>query len=600
MRLIVGDSSGSVFTYEKGNFPGDRASLIASSTELLSGAMIMRLTDVVDPAADEPLILLSDNPQDYIPWWTSDPNDARSRITLADLLSLTSGFNFSPDSTSCLSDAGITLEDCARQVYDRDVLQEPGDQFFYSDVHMEPAGYMAELASGSGFTDLFNEVIAVHLGLSATTIHNPSAANPRVGGGGQSTPDDYAEFLRAMLTGELVPTLSTFLEDRTQNVDFANRPIAVENSGDWHYGLGFWHECDQPVYDQSCADDLTISSGGAYGWTPWIDYDHRYFGLIAAEDLEAGQIGDGPAVEATRLEQQLQPLIEDILAESEPELTEYILTEGIQYAEIEGPGSNLLSLDVYEPRDASTSGPVMIMVHGGGYVEGDKAGDGGTQPPLLFPKMPYYTGLGWTFVSVNYRLTNTTLPLDDPAQVSYPEHPEDLAAAIAWVYDNIDQFNGNRDQIVLVGHSAGANLVALVGTDERLLQAQGLDLSNLTGVVALDGFYDVALQIPQGAPYLPLVFTTDEDLWREASPVFQVEPGKGIPPMLIVYNTVRADGSPEIQARAFEAELLEAGLQAEAFTVEGKTHSDLGTDLGKPGDPLSDKVDSFLADLGLE
>ena len=415
-------------------------------------------------------------------------------------------------------------------------------------------------------------------------------------GGAESTPADYSEILRALLAGELIVDLNEFTRDRTASVSLFDRPSTAEMFGDWHYGLGFWRECDDAQFSADCANEIVISSPGAFGWTPWIDFENNYYALIATEDSDGGliEIGEGPSNASVELEQTLQPLIADVLGGMAGPTQNWVSTTNIEYAAIDGVDPNFLSLDVYEPADAKEPGPVMIMVHGGGWVMGDKAGDGGPQPPLLFPKMPYFVGLGWTFVSVNYRLTNTNLPLGDPLQATYPDQPEDLSAAVAWVHNNIDQYNGDPDKIVLMGHSAGATMVAQVATNEEFLGAHGMSLFDLSGVIPLDGFYDVPRQLPQGAPYLPLVFTDDPDIWADASPPNHVESGKGIPPMLLVYQGVNFNGNSPSHHIQMEELLTAAGIQAEAFDSL-KSHADLGTDIGIPGDPLSDKVDEFIA-----
>ena len=603
LRLIIGNVNGEVFSYEKGSFPADRDSEIASASKLLSGMTLFRLTESSDPSSGLPVLSLTDQPQDYIPWWITDSADARSRVTLEDLLAFKSGFNFALIGSTCVFDNMLTLEDCARQFHDRGVRSEPGEEFFYASAHMTIAGHIAAVASGESFADLFEREIANLLGLSTTRFERASRENPHVAGGANSTPDEYSEILRALLAGEIISDLNSFVQDRTVNVSIFDRPAAATQFGDWHYGLGFWRECDEAVFSTACEEDVIISSPGAWGWTPWVDFNTGYYGLIAMDESEGGLIeavGDGPSARSVALEQELQPLIIDALAELDDSPDQvWNATTDIVYRTIDGFDSNSLSLDVYEPASAGAPGPVMIMVHGGGWVMGDKAGDGGPTPPLLFPKMPYYVERGWTFVSVNYRLTRTDLPLGHPMQATFPDQPEDLAAAVAWVHENIDQYQGDPDRIVLMGHSAGATMVAQVGTDEAYLGAYGLSLFDLAGVIPLDGFYDVPRQLPQGADYLPLVFTDDPEIWEQASPPNHVSAGKGIPPMLFVYQGVNFNGNSPSHAIQMEELLVDAGIQAEAFDSL-KSHADLGSDIGIPGDPLSDKIDEFIASLNVE
>ena len=276
------------------------------------------------------------------------------------------------------------------------------------------------------------------------------------------------------------------------------------------------------------------------------------------------------------------------------------LTKDIVYRDIPGVNPTLLSLDIYTPAAANGSNPVMIMIHGGSFVRGDKAGDPPSdRPPLLYPKMEYYTGRGWLFVSINYRLTDRRLPLGHPQQVTHPAHVEDAAAAVAWVLKNIGRYGGDPHRTVVVGHSAGAQLAALLATDQRRLSVYGNRASDLAAVIALDGIYDVPEQMPRAAPFMPLVFGDHEALWRDASPLFHIENSEPVPPILIVYNAIDADNMPQSQTLSFGTALHAAGINAETYDAGSKSHDEIGTDLGKSGDPLSDKVDEFLKRLGL-
>jgi len=92
------------------------------------------------------------------------------------------------------------------------------------------------------------------------------------------------------------------------------RPGAVElNMFDWHYGFGFWKECDLSSYQPECNIDPTISSPGGFGFTPWIDFDAGYWGVIAIEERPG--FGSNPSQQSVQLEQALQPLIEAAIAE---------------------------------------------------------------------------------------------------------------------------------------------------------------------------------------------------------------------------------------------------------------------------------------------
>lgn len=231
-------------------------------------------------------------------------------------------------------------------------------------------------------------------------------------------------------------------------------------------------------------------------------------------------------------------------------------------------GSALNRLDVYAP-DGATGLPVVVYVHGGGWRTGDKAN--------VLHKPAAFNQAGYVFVSIGYRLS--------PA-VQHPAHAEDVARAIGWVRRHIAEYGGDGGRLYLLGHSAGAHLVALVGTDERYLETEGLGLSALDGVVALDGAgYDIPRQVdsnPRVAPLFETAFGTDRTAWPEASPVNHAAPGKTIPPFLLIHAGKRT--ASELQATALAAKLTGAGYRADVKHAKDRNHTSLNRRLGLPGD----------------
>jgi acetyl esterase/lipase len=121
---------------------------------------------------------------------------------------------------------------------------------------------------------------------------------------------------------------------------------------------------------------------------------------------------------------------------------------------------------------------VVIWVHGGAWAIGDKGN-------AMADKVALWNGAGYAVVSVNYRLSPDTADLD-PARVRHPIHAQDVAAAIAWVHEHIADARRRPGRIALLGHSAGAHLVALLGTDPQYLAAHQRGLSSLRCVGSFD------------------------------------------------------------------------------------------------------------------
>ncbi len=307
MAVLVGDETGVLYAYEKGNFETDRSILIASASKMVFGLTVWMLVE--DGSLSE-----TSRPQDFIGFWTSIAGDGRSEVTLDQLLGFTSGFNQPPLMPGCISDPAFTLIACVQQIYDGGIDSAPGAGYYYGPEHMQIAALMVAQAEGQSVGAVMRTQLLDPLGISAATRYSFAAGdNTRYSGNLRSTADDYAILLTAILNGDIVSDRSGYLRDRLATAFIGRRPAATEQvAGDWHYGFGFWKECDELTYSAACDSNPTISSPGAFGFTPWIDLDTGYWGIIAM--VEAPTIGYDPAAISVALEQEIQPLIEAALA----------------------------------------------------------------------------------------------------------------------------------------------------------------------------------------------------------------------------------------------------------------------------------------------
>ena len=236
-------------------------------------------------------------------------------------------------------------------------------------------------------------------------------------------------------------------------------------------------------------------------------------------------------------------------------------------------------LDVYAPKDAKNL-PVVVWVHGGGWQTGDKAG--------VQLKPQAFAEKGFVFVAMNYRL----LPSVDMGTIV-----RDVAKAVGWVRTHAAEHGGDPDRLFVMGHSAGAQLAALLCTDDRYLKAEGVPLSAIKGCVPVDvSAYDIPklLTNPGSVPSATYVgvFGADEGVQRDLSPVTHAAAGKGVPPFLLLHVAGRVD--TESQSKAFAEKLKAAGVAATVVAGEGKTHGSINADLGLPDDPPTMEVYSFL------
>lgn len=261
-------------------------------------------------------------------------------------------------------------------------------------------------------------------------------------------------------------------------------------------------------------------------------------------------------------------------------------TAGIRYVH---HGHARQVLDVYVPdRPGVAQLPVFVWIHGGGWRRGDKT-DIGLKATAL-------TERGFVFVAVNYRL----LP-----EVEMGDLISDVAKSVRWVHRNISAYGGDPSSLVLGGHSAGAQLAALLCTNDRLLADLGVPFEALRGCVPVDGgTYDVpkmvVVQESRRAIYgepMPTFgnrqrFDNDPLKHVEFSAVTHIAPDKGIPPFLLLYFT----GNPDTraQARWFERALRKAGVSVDSHGKSDSNHNRLNDELGQPGDPATEALYRFL------
>ena len=183
-----------------------------------------------------------------------------------------------------------------------------------------------------------------------------------------------------------------------------------------------------------------------------------------------------------------------------------------------------------------------------------------------------------------------------------------MARSLGWVHRNIAEYGGDPRRIFVMGHSAGAQLAALLCIDHRYLRAEGVPAGVLRGCVPVDGdTYDLpaiitTAEIRQAAHGLPLPtsghrvkFGNDPRKHVEFSAVTHVGGGEGIPPFLILHVA----GHPDVTAQASRlAAVLEgADVPVRVFGARGTTHSRLNADLGLPDDPATRELFEFLAPL---
>lgn len=233
------------------------------------------------------------------------------------------------------------------------------------------------------------------------------------------------------------------------------------------------------------------------------------------------------------------------------------------------------TLDLYLPTNASGPTPVLLMIHGGGWVAGTKEG----QSLRLLP----YLEMGWAVVNVSYRLVQVSRA---PAAV------EDCLCALQWIAQNADQYNFDLSQIVTTGNSAGGHLALTTGL---VPQSAGLNNQcaqrNFSGpsatpavpVAAIINWYgitDVA-DLTRGKNTKGYAvewmgnLINRRDIARLVSPLSHIS--ANTPPIL----TIHGDADPLVpysQATRLHTALEGVGVQNTLHTVPGGGHGGFNTD----------------------
>lgn len=223
---------------------------------------------------------------------------------------------------------------------------------------------------------------------------------------------------------------------------------------------------------------------------------------------------------------------------------------------------------------ARADAPLVLFIHGGAWSFGDKS--------AATHMAPHFRALGYAFAAINYRLV---------PQATVQQQAEDVAAAIA----ALRRETGGR-RLLVMGHSAGAHLAALVGTDPAYLAAHRLPLSAIDGVVLLDGAgYDVARQIGVAGPWLRRTyrnaFGQDAAVQARLSPVSHTR-APNAAEFLILHVASRDDS--RAQSEALGAGLRAGGTGATVTAVDD-SHSTIFRRFGTAGHRATALADAFAA-----
>jgi len=271
-----------------------------------------------------------------------------------------------------------------------------------------------------------------------------------------------------------------------------------------------------------------------------------------------------------RLRERMAQRLQDKRVEEARPLDLQAIAPGARKLEVPYGASAKQAIDVYIPPGAKGA-PVIVMVHGGAWKIGDKANTGSIEN-----KLKHWLPSGYVFVSVNYRLLPEAMAQDQA---------QDVAAALRLVQARAGEWGGDPRRIVLMGHSAGAHLAALLSSKPDLVGRPW------AGTVVLDSAAMKVSTVMEGRHprFYDEAFGDDPAGWARVSPMDQWTPAAV--PMLLVCSSQRPD-KPCDDAQAFAALTARAGVTTPVLP-QALSHADINRTLGLPGG-YSDAVEAWM------
>ncbi len=224
------------------------------------------------------------------------------------------------------------------------------------------------------------------------------------------------------------------------------------------------------------------------------------------------------------------------------------------------------SLDLYPA--APGAHPLVIYVHGGGWVGGNKGG--GRRIALAL------NAAGYTVASIGYRL----VPQSDVAGAM-----QDLAQATAYLQAHALQLGIVPAHFAVMGHSSGAHMAALLGTDQSYLRRAGVDPAKLAVVITLDGVYDIKTNVTHyPSSTRTEVFGMDPQDWARYSPIDHIADMTSHP----LFCPLHEDHVQRFveQAAEFEAALTQHKEHFVSAVAPGLNHGQLVGEFDNPAEPM--------------
>lgn len=247
----------------------------------------------------------------------------------------------------------------------------------------------------------------------------------------------------------------------------------------------------------------------------------------------------------------------------------------VQYCNNKNPS---LALNLYYPKgEITTKLPLVVYIHGGGWLRGDESG------PLLETYGTKFITKGIAVAAVDYRLD---------AKNSYPDQNDDIACALSYLTTNADRLSIDTQKIIYFGDSAGGQLAAFAALN---IPFNNYDYEAPVGVIDFYGVSDFSTIINGSRPdlnarrYLGSKYNTVAD---QASPTTYITKHA---PRFIFFHGTRDTVVPISQSKTFYDQLISAGVDSEFVPIDGARHAFIGPELSAAQyKKIQDNIDAFL------
>ncbi len=324
MCVEVMTPAGVVYSQNFGGMTNTTLVPVASASKWVSSTVILRLVDAgvfphgLDTKTSE--LLVDANTSQ--PWSGNMGN-----ITLRDLLSFTSGIPGDDPNADVQTPLTFSLADAAQAIYSdySGSAAAPNSYFYYGNSHLRVAARMAEIATGKGWAQIFQEQVHDPMQWGASSIfltNHPTAQNPDPAGDLSCTGVDYMRFVAMELrngqdNGAVFLQPATWTAQRTDGfgptTTIVYSPADVSLGKNYHYALGNWIGTADGNPESATNPPIWFGSTGTFGWCPWVTADGTYGAIIETKQPSNGQGGPSETLKGV-----LDPLIRQALAQNPP------------------------------------------------------------------------------------------------------------------------------------------------------------------------------------------------------------------------------------------------------------------------------------------